>query len=331
MAHKALLHRCAYGFLQDRALRPAFVVRCHSQFEASFAMARTARTPRNATWTFFAVAGLLFCAAFLSFDLNSIAEEWPWDPPVAQQAEQPLALGRQLFENRCSGCHGLDGRGGERAPDLATRAPAQRRSDAAIALIIRAGIPSAGMPAFPILDDSALHSLVAYLRFLQGKTGVAKLPGNPARGKSLFFGKARCSQCHALAGTGGFIASDLSSYARTRAPEEIRQAIVNPNSVSRAAVATVVTTRDGYKYSGASRNEDNFSLQLQTPDGAFHLFLKSELASVVRDSISLMPPDYVSTLSVEELNDLIAFLVSTNSGKGPRAAKKIFKEDEENQ
>src|SRR5260370_1150833 len=113
-----------------------------------------------------------------------------------------------------------------------------------------------------------------------------------SRGKSLFFGKARCSQCHTLAGTGGFIASDLSSYARTRAPEEIRQAIVNPNSVSRAAVATVVTTRDGYKYSGAARNEDNFSLQLQTPDGAFHLFLKSELASVVRDSISLMPPDY---------------------------------------
>jgi putative heme-binding domain-containing protein len=225
----------------------------------------------------------------------------------------------------------LDGRGGERAPDIATRAAAQRRSDAAIARIIGAGIPSAGMPAFPTLDDSALHSLVAYLRFLQGKTGVAKLPGNPARGKSLFFGKARCSQCHTLAGTGGFIASDLSSYARTRAPEEIRQAIVNPNSVSRAAVATVVTTRDGYKYSGAARNEDNFSLQLQTPDGAFHLFLKSEVASVARDSISLMPPDYASTLSVEELNDLIAFLVSTNSGKGPRAAKKTFKEDEENE
>jgi hypothetical protein len=96
-------------------------------------------------------------------------------------------------------------------------------------------------------------------------------------------------------------------------------------------VATVVTTRDGYKYSGAARNEDNFSLQLQTPDGAFHLFLKSEVASVARDSISLMPPDYASTLSVEELNDLIAFLVSTNSGKGPRAAKKTFKEDEENE
>ncbi len=294
-------------------------------------MAPSARTLRFAARTFVAVAGVLVFAAFFISNLKSMAGEWRRDPPGSHPAEHPLALGRQLFENRCAGCHGLDGRGGERAPDIATRAAAQRRSDAAIARIIGAGIPSAGMPAFPTLDDSALHSLVAYLRFLQGKTGVAKLPGNPARGKSLFFGKARCSQCHTLAGTGGFIASDLSSYARTRAPEEIRQAIVNPNSVSRAAVATVVTTRDGYKYSGASRNEDNFSLQLQTPDGAFHLFLKSELASVVRESTPLMPADYASTLSTEELNDLIAFLVSTNKGKGPRAAKKIFKEDEENE
>jgi cytochrome c oxidase cbb3-type subunit III len=294
-------------------------------------MAHSARTLSFVTRTLVAVAGVLFCATFFSFDLNSIAEEWPWDPPGSPQAEQPLALGRQLFESRCSGCHGLDGRGGERAPDIATRAAALRRSDASIALIIRAGIPSAGMPAFPSLDDSTLHSLVAYLRFVQGKRGVAKLPGNPASGKSLFFGKARCSQCHTLAGSGGFFASDLSSYARTRAPAEIREAIVNPNSAGRTAVATAITTRDGYKYSGAERNEDNFSLQLQTSDGTFHLFLKSDLASIERETTPLMPRDYASTLSANELNDLIAFLMSTNSGKRPRVARKVFKEDEENE
>jgi len=44
-----------------------------------------------------------------------------------------------------------------------------------------------------------------------------------------------------------------------------------------------------------------------------------------------MPPDYASTLSPEELNDVVAFLMSTNIGKRPRAARKIFKEDEENE
>jgi putative heme-binding domain-containing protein len=186
------------------------------------------------------------------------------------------------------------------------------------------------MPASPTLDDSTLRSLVAYVRFLQGQTSVAKLPGDPARGKSLFFGKARCSECHSLGGSGGFLASDLSSYARNHGPDDIRQAILNPAKAGRAAALTAVTARDGNKYSGVARNEDNFSLQLQSPDGAFHLFQKSELASITRGT-SLMPSDYASTLSPGELNDLIAFLMTTNGGKGPRSAKKTFKEDEENE
>ena len=287
-------------------------------------MDHSARTLHFAWRTSLPAACVFFCAALFVSDLTSAKDD-------SHQAERSLALGKQFFENRCSGCHGLDGRGGEHAPDIATRAAAQGRSDAAIALTIRAGIPSAGMPAFPALDDSTVRSLVAYVRFLQGGKSVAKLSGDPARGKSLFFGKARCSECHTLAGAGGFLASDLSSYARNHGSGEIRQAILNPAKSSRAAVLTAVTAHDGNKYSGVARNEDNFSLQLQTPDGAFHLFQKSELANITHENTSLMPPDYASTLTAEQLQDLIAFLMSTNGGKGPRAARKIFKEDEENE
>ena len=38
-----------------------------------------------------------------------------------------------------------------------------------------------------------------------------------------------------------------------------------------------VTTADGQTLTGVVRNEDNFSLQLQTTDGTLHLFAKSEL------------------------------------------------------
>lgn len=246
------------------------------------------------------------------------------------QAEAPLALGRQFFENRCAGCHGLDARGSERAPDIATRAAVKRQTNAVLARSIRAGIPSRGMPAFSTMDDSSMRSLLAYLRFLQGQTGVAHLAGNPAWGKSLFFGKARCSECHTRAGSGGFMASDLSSYAQKRAPGEIRQDILNPPATGRAVPVTV-STRDGGKVFGMARNEDNFSLQLQTADGAFHLFLKSDVTSLTTGSTALMPSDYASTLSAEELNDLVAFLMSTTGGKGPHVAKKTFKEDEENE
>ena|SRR6266404_3406714 len=249
----------------------------------------------------------------------------------ATQSDRSIADGRQVFENRCAGCHGIDGRGGERAPDIATSAKTQRRSDSELAQIITSGIPSGGMPAFSTLDASTGRALVTYLRFLQGKTGSAALPGNPQNGKAIFFGRARCSECHLAAGAGGFIASDLSSYGRARPAEEIRDAIVKPGQPSNDSRGTVtIVTRDGQTLTGVLRNEDNFSLQLQSLDGAFHLFMKSEVASVSRDRNSLMPADYGSTLSASELNDLVSFLMSMAQQEKPSSdPKKNEPSDEE--
>src|ERR1700742_477726 len=129
--------------------------------------------------------------------------------PVAQgsppQNERPIAEARQTFENRCAGCHGLDGRGGERAPDIATSPKTQNRSDTELTQIITNGIPANGMPSFSSLDAPTIKALEKYLRVLQGKSESASMPGNPAAGKTIFYGKANCSQCHLAAGSGGFL------------------------------------------------------------------------------------------------------------------------------
>jgi hypothetical protein len=49
---------------------------------------------------------------------------------------------------------------------------------------------------------------------------------------------------------------------------------------------------------------------LQTPDGSFHLLMKSELTSLRREPRSLMPSDYSTRLSPGELDDLVSFLLS---------------------
>jgi cytochrome c oxidase cbb3-type subunit III len=258
-------------------------------------------------------------------------KERPLRPAAAAQSERSIADGRQVFENRCAACHGIDGRGGERAPDIATSAKTQRRSDSTLAQIINNGVPSAGMPAFSTLDASTSAALVRYLRFLQGKAGSAALPGNPQNGKAIFFGRARCSECHLAAGAGGFIASDLSSYGRARPVEEIRDAIAKPGPPSNASRGTVtIATRAGQTLTGVLRNEDNFSLQLQSLDGAFHLLMKSDVASMRRESNSLMPTDYGSTLSAGELNDLVSFLMSVAlQDKSSPEPKKNEPSDEE--
>jgi cytochrome c oxidase cbb3-type subunit 3 len=236
--------------------------------------------------------------------------------------------GQQVFESRCAGCHGLDGRGGERAPDISTSEKTRRRSDDELSRIIADGLPGTGMPAFASLG-SGLKNVVAYLRQLQGKDDSAKFPGDVKRGRELFYGKPRCSECHAIAGSGGFIASELSGFGANRSADQIRQAIVKPASTNYLGGQMIVKTSDGKEYSGVVRNEDNFSLQLETLDGAFLLFQKSELAGFSRQPGSLMPADYAATLNRDELNDLVSFLMSAARGVKTDADKRKKSDDEE--
>jgi cytochrome c oxidase cbb3-type subunit 3 len=253
--------------------------------------------------------------------------------PAAQdnpsQSERPIGEARQTFENRCAACHGLDGRGGERAPDIATSPKTQNRTDAALTQIITNGIPTNGMPSFSSLDAPTIKALVKYLRILQGKSESAAMPGNPTVGKAIFFGKAKCSQCHLAAGSGGFLGPDLSTFARRRPPEEIRDAITKPSTIPGLGRNEVtVTPRNGPPLTGVLRNEDNFSLQIQSPDGAFHSVMKADVVSITRDPKPLMPTDYGTTLSSSELNDLISFLMSA-SQQGNTTADKLNNEPQD--
>jgi putative heme-binding domain-containing protein len=219
------------------------------------------------------------------------------------------AQGQQAF-SQCAGCHGLDGAGGEHAPNIATDPRVQRMSDAALLAIIKNGIPAAGMPSFSkLLNDQQTHAVLAYLRSLQGARSDTPVPGNAMAGRELFFGKAACSQCHMMNGRGGSLGTDLSGYGKSHSPAAIREAILKPGKNLDPRYGTVmVITKSGQSYRGLIRNQDNFSLQIQTADGAFHFFDKTNVARTEMDPAPLMPSDYGTKLTQSEIDDLISFL-----------------------
>jgi putative heme-binding domain-containing protein len=219
-------------------------------------------------------------------------------------------LGKNSFVANCAGCHGLDGRGSDRAPDIATAGEVHRLTDAALLKIVRDGVSGTGMPPFRALGEPRVRTIIGYLRALQGASRDQPLPGDPANGKALFYGKGDCSRCHVVRGVGGFIGSDLTGYAAGRSADQARQGILNPELTRNGAnTLVIVTTRDGRKLSGIARNEDNFSLQLLTLEGAFYSLSKSE-SQIERTMQPIMPTDYGSGLSPEELNDLVSYLIS---------------------
>ena len=245
-------------------------------------------------------------------------------PLRAQMSEQrksaatpagPSAIGQSLYTANCAGCHGLDGKGGEHGPNIATTPDVQHLHDPDIQRTIREGIPAAGMPAFASkFNPDQIAAIVDHVRVLQGRHQQVPIAGDPEKGKALFFGKAKCSECHMLAGKGGFLGADLSNYGGSHSSAETHDAILNPNKgLDPRTGIVIVTTRDNHTYSGMLRNEDNFSLQLQTPDGIFHFFDRSALSRVEYTGRSMMPSDYGAKLSRVELDDLTAYLLTSAS------------------
>ena len=233
-------------------------------------------------------------------------------PEPAKSLSLSTSPARETFMSRCASCHGLDGRGGEHAPDIVTSSSVRARSDQSLFAVINRGIARAGMPAFgQLLKPAEIHALVGYLRDA-AKTGESpRASGDAAKGRALFFGKAGCSQCHTMGGEGGSLGRDLSDFGRNHSPAEIRLSILRPNDrLLPAQKGVVITTRAGQRWEGMVRNEDNFSLQLLDPKGVFHLVMKSELESFERRRASFMPDDYGSRLTGSEVDALIAYITS---------------------
>jgi putative heme-binding domain-containing protein len=230
--------------------------------------------------------------------------------------------GKMVFNSTCAGCHGLDGRGSEKAPNIVSSAKVQHLSDAQISNIVSNGIPGTGMPAFPSLTGVQLRAVVGYLHALQGRGDAAAISGNPVRGRNLFFGKGECSSCHTVLGEGGFIGPDLTRYGGELTPRAIRNGIVNSNRIVPSGYRlAAATTHEGNRIEGVVRSEDNFSVQLQGRDGAFHFLQKSDLQNLEYLDQPLMPLDYGKRLSEAELDDLVKYLANPGSSEPKTATK----------
>src|SRR5690349_21222813 len=104
-------------------------------------------------------------------------------PAAAATAADSASSSKGTFENVCAACHGIDGHGGERGPDIASRAETLQKTDSELLVILKEGRTAKGMPGFAAYGEDRLKALVGYLRVLQGRTKEAS-PGDAVAGKA---------------------------------------------------------------------------------------------------------------------------------------------------
>jgi putative heme-binding domain-containing protein len=241
-------------------------------------------------------------------------------PPreLSPEEKAGLAEGQSLFRGLCSGCHGGLGRGGK-GPDLTDNRWLHGETDEDINRVIQNGVPGTTMKKLgESLKEQQIARIIAYIRSLARTPGEGNwkpyMTGDPKAGELLFFddkNKAPCAKCHTVNRKGGRVGPALDRIAARRSGEFIMESIVQPSKfIDPLFEAVTVATPDGKVIVGLRINETNFSIQLREENGRFHSLLKRDLEDFRVMDKSLMPENIPEQLTVKQLHDLFAFLMT---------------------
>jgi putative heme-binding domain-containing protein len=136
-------------------------------------------------------------------------------------------------------------------------------------------------------------------------------PGDPARGRKLFFDPkgAGCIRCHRSRGQGGDIGPDLSDVGGKYERALLIESVLDPSrQIVEGYRPTVVATTDGRVVSGIVKGESAHELTLVDALGNRHVVSKSQIEKSMSDHTSLMPDGLAAGLSQRDFADLIAYL-----------------------
>ncbi len=168
-----------------------------------------------------------------------------YGPPDQAAGASPVEPGKHLYLRDCAFCHGADGKGTDRGPDITTGTNGPALTD----FVLRTGrmpveAPVDQMkPREPVYDEGQIAAIVDYVR-REFRAPGPDIPQFDARRGDLGEGQAvyqeHCASCHATTGIGGalLIHPDEDKPRKTRG-------IVIPDFKHSDAQAVAAAVRTG--------------------------------------------------------------------------------------
>jgi len=144
---------------------------------------------------------------------------------------------------------------------------------------------------------------------------VLALPGDPERGRQLFFGNAsQCRNCHRVKQEGGIVGPELTEIGKKLKPEELLEAVAEPSRrIDQKYIAYSLLTTEGKVYSGilAEKSESQIVLNILHGNESQQVRVPtSEVEELVPQTKSIMPDRMLRDMTMQQAADLIAYLSS---------------------
>ncbi len=173
---------------------------------------------------------------------------------------------------------------------------------------------STNTPELKINDSKEIQKSSQWILNAQEK-------GNPHRGLMLFSSdQLACLSCHQIQGHGGKVGPDLSKLALERRPEEILQAVLEPQKVVPPEyVASQIVLSSGETHQVYIQKRDTESIHVI--DSVTRIKQVIPLKDIVleRKIGSLMPDNLLASLKAQQKENLLSFLLTLGTEKGVQA------------
>ena len=135
------------------------------------------------------------------------------------------------------------------------------------------------------------------------------LRGDPAAGRKVF--ETVCAACHRAGDIGTDTGPNLATIRQWN-PDQVLINILDPNrEVAPNFFNYLIETKDGRTIDGLIAEETATSVTLKRAGGVQESVLRRDIAQLTSSSLSLMPEGLEAAISVEQMADLIAFLLAS--------------------
>ncbi len=138
---------------------------------------------------------------------------------------------------------------------------------------------------------------------------LAKLKGDVANGRMVFFSTGTCHKCHVVDGMGREIGPNLTEIGSKLSREAMFESVLYPSAgISHNFELWTVVKTDGTTLNGLLVSNTDAEVSIKGDDALVRAIPKSEVEELVKQKISLMPADLQKTMTTQELADVVDYM-----------------------